>query len=444
VSPFESLQTLITADEVQMPAREGETASNGRRRQVALDSFRRLGFDIKKREEWKYGNVGPLTQEPFRPRPESATTTAQISEAAALLPASQNHRLAFINGVFCAELSDIGALPEGIRLAPLAGTNPDDLGLLARLEHAPVTALNTAFWQDGLLLEAAAGAQVDRPVELFFFTDVQAARTMVSPRNLILAGPDSRLTVIERYLDGMPDGESALITPVTEITCAENATVEHIKVFREGRDQLHYGSTHVRQLAGSHYRSREIALGGRSLRRELHVDLDGTGADCDLKALYLADGEQHMDLRTRVNHNVPGCQTDELYKGILDGKARAVFDGLIKVARDAQQTEAYQTNRNLVLSDDTFCYSIPRLEIYADDVKCSHGSTTGQMDEEQLFFLRSRGFDSRTARAMLTLAFAREIMVGISDRNLADFLLQETENRLATMARHASERENRS
>ena len=142
-----------------------------------------------------------------------------------------------------------------------------------------------------------------------------------------------------------------------------------------------------------------------------------------------------MDLRTRVNHNVPGCQTDELYKGILDGRARAVFDGLIKVARDAQQTEAFQTNRNLVLSDDAVCYSIPRLEIYADDVKCSHGSTTGQMDEEQLFFLRARGFDDRTARTMLTMAFAREIIATVTDENLAAFLADETEERLLAMAR---------
>ena len=439
MSPFrylESLQSLLTADDLTVPCRPGEPARHCRLRQEALDTFRRQGFNLKGREEWKYGNLKPLVQEQFRPQTGGGQEETDIAR---LLPYTSHHRLVFVNGVFEPALSRFTDLPEGVKLAPLAAGGESELGHLASIDHAPVTALNTAFWQDGLLLETAPGTSLDRPVELFFVTDPGAAGSMVAPRNLVVAGSGSRLMVIERYLDDLAEAStpSALVTPVTEITCGENAEVQHLKVFREGSGMLHYGSTHVRQQAGSNYASWEIALGGRSLRRELHVDLDGSGASCDLKALYLADGEQHMDLRTRVNHNVPGCHTDELYKGILDGQARAVFDGLIKVARDAQQTEAYQTNRNLVLSDDTVCYSIPRLEIYADDVKCSHGSTTGQMDEDQLFFLRSRGFDDAAARAMLTMAFAREILSGIADPDLAEFLTEETESRLMTMARHS-------
>jgi Fe-S cluster assembly protein SufD len=268
----------------------------------------------------------------------------------------------------------------------------------------------------------------DRPVELFYLTDSQATGTMVSARNQVRAGQGSSLTVVEHFTG--PATRAVMNTPFTEVFCAEDSIVRHLKIIRESADHLHFGSTHVRQMARSSYTSREFALGGQSIRRELHLDLDGEGASCDLTALYMGSGKQRLDMRTRVNHNVPGCQTNELYKGLLDGEARAVFDGLIKVARDAQQTAAFQTNRNLVLSDDTIAYSIPRLEIYADDVKCSHGSTTGQLDDEQLFFLRTRGFDPVTARIMLANAFASEVIEGVLNADLRQSLSREIADRL--------------
>ena len=193
---------------------------------------------------------------------------------------------------------------------------------------------------------------------------------------------------------------------------------------------LHYGSTHVRQEADSRYCSREFLLGGELIRRELHVRLAGSGAQCELTGLSVIGDGQLGDVRTRVHHDAPGCRTDELYKGLFLGKGKGVFDGLIKVARDAQQTRAFQTNRNLLLDDGAVSHSIPRLEIYADDVKCSHGSTTGQLSAEQMFYLRSRGFDAATARQLLSFAFAREVIDSIGDQSLRSELTAEVTRRL--------------
>jgi Fe-S cluster assembly protein SufD len=198
--------------------------------------------------------------------------------------------------------------------------------------------------------------------------------------------------------------------PLSEILCAPKAVVNHIKLVTGNAAGDHHGSTHVRQRSDSRYRSWEFVAGGRVARRELHLALTEPGAACDLNALYLGQGAQRFDLRTRVIHDAPECETRELYKGILDGEARGVFDGLILVARDSQRTSAHQTNRNLLLSDDAVVNSIPRLEIYADDVKCSHGSTTGQLDDEQIFYLRSRGFSPAEARTYLAWAFASEVI----------------------------------
>ena len=423
----DSLRTILRAAQVKAPVRAGESAATGQLRQESLDSFLRQGFNLQGREDWKYSDISPLASGKFTPFKAEIAPTADLAR---FLSTADTHKLVFVNGVFDQGLSSLDSLPAGVTLQPLARAEGVTPGQLAEYEGHPVTALNSAFWQDGLFLEVAEGVALDRPVEIFFLTDEQAADTMVSARNIITAGKNSSLTVVEHFT-GSCNG-AVLDTPVTEITCGPGSVVRHLKIIREGAAALHYGSSHVRQLAGSSYTSREFALGGSSVRRELHLDLDGEGAVCDLTALYMASGSQRMDMRTRVNHNVPGCTTTELYKGILDGQARAIFDGLIKVARDAQQTEAFQTNRNLVLSNDTIAYSIPRLEIYADDVKCSHGSTTGQLDDDQLFFLRTRGFTAQAARIMLANAFASEVINGVTNPELRRSLAEELAARLGT------------
>jgi len=281
------------------------------------------------------------------------------------------------------------------------------VGTIADDEVSSFTALNTIFWRDGLRLELADGVVLEQPVELHFVNDLGGEAGLVPVRNLIRMGAGSAATIIERY----ELGTAAVVEhPVTEVICGPQAVVRHVKLIGGDAVGEHLGSTHVIQHADSRYHSWEIVTGGQMARRELFLDLTEPGAACDLNALYMGAGEQRFDLRTRVNHDAAECETRELYKGILGGCARGVFDGLIKVARDSQQTSAHQTNRNLLLSDDAVVNSIPRLEIYADDVKCSHGSTTGQLDEDQMFYLRTRGFSPQEARTYLAWAFASEVI----------------------------------
>ena len=399
-------------------------------RRRSMDQFAVRGFDTRGREDWKYGDIKPMASNVFRPVEGGEDTTARYAD---LISPHTSRYLVFLNGLYRPALSKPGGLPPGVSLRPLASAGTlSALGTVTDTSDAAFTLLNGAFWSDGLVLELAEGMTMDRPLELFFVTDSAADAGLVAPRNLIVAGRDSRAEIIEYHV-GPGDAaslDSLLNVPLTEVICAEGAEIRHTKILRENEKAMHAGATHVRQSAGSRYLSREVVMGGGPARRELHVDLAGSGAICDIGALYMGAGDRRLDMRTRVRHSAPGCETHELYKGILGGRATAVFDGLIHVARDAQQTSAHQTNRNLLISDTAVAYSIPRLEIYADDVKCSHGSTTGQIDEDQLFYLRSRGFDRRAARVILAGAFAGEILDDLDPPTLRDDLIAEAAARI--------------
>jgi len=372
-------------------------------RQAGLDRFEALGFDTKGREDWMYSDMGSVGDGRSLPMADQPS----VKVAADALPVTEGYRLVFLNGLLCSELSDLTGLPDGVTLQPLADSQPGDkLGAVTDFFNSALAALNTAFWRDGLYLAVADGVKLDRPVNLVFVTDTAADHKLVPVRNLIVAGSDSSLTVVEHYHGNTPAAQ----LPLTEVHCAAKSVVQHVKLLGGEAVGQHLGSTHVVQHEDSVYRSWEIALGGDRTRRELHLELAGPGASCELNALYMGDGDQRFDMRTRVNHAAADCRTVELYKGILDGNSRGVFDGLINVARDSQRTAAFQTNRTLLLSDDAVSHSIPRLEIYADDVKCSHGSTTGQLNEDQIFYLRSRGFTTAEARAHLATAFAAEVL----------------------------------
>jgi Fe-S cluster assembly protein SufD len=358
---------------------------------------------LRGREDWVHGTAGALLDVELLP-----VTGANPAVATPFTALGDGIRLVFVNGMFAAELSACDNLPAGAvvkslgtgREAPAFGTGMQD-------EETALGALNGLFWRDGLHLELPAGLHLARPVELHFINDLAGAAGLVPVRNLIQLGEGSKATVIERFHLADP---GVVEQPLTEVICGVGAEVDHIKLIGGASAGEHYGATHVMQGADSVYRSWEIVTGGARARRELHLGLRGTGARCDLNALYMGTDHQRFDLRTRVHHEAAGCETRELYKGVLDGHARGVFDGLIRVARDSQQTNAHQTNRNLLLSDDAVVNSIPRLEIYADDVKCSHGSTTGQLDDEQIFYLRTRGFSPAEARGYLAWAFASEVV----------------------------------
>lgn len=428
-APDTTLESLMTAAKLPFAGRGNEPAEVRLLRERGWTVFRAAGFDVRGREEWKYTDLRPVEEASYRPAPVSGANAAGL----AVQPVFEEAwRLVFVNGVLRRELGDASGLPGSLVLASL-GESPDarTMGTIADTASSPFAALNAAAWTDGLRLIVPDGVKLDRPVELHFLSDGAAAGRLVAPRNLVQLGRGAAATVIECHTG--TDDSAALAVPVTEVDLGEKSSLRHWKVMRETDATRHFGSAHVRQAAGSVYQSREFAFGGALVRRELHVDLAGTGAHCDVTSLVMAAGDERMDNRTRIQHRVPGCTTDELYKGIYAGRSRGVFDGMIHVHRDAQQTEAFQTNRNLLLSDDAVVNSIPRLEIYADDVKCSHGSTTGQLDDEQVFFLRTRGFAADDARVMLAQAFGSEVVDGLDAPEMRRILESEIATRLKSV-----------
>ena len=411
-----NLSSMVASGEAKVQTRAHDSESINALRQKALDAFLATGFNLRGREDWKYSDIKLFADGRFVPAIVQDLKGATSANADLNFPDTQAHRLVFVNGVYDSQHSRIQDLPACVKLSPLSGVDVSGLGDLASFDKSPFAALNTAFWNDGLMLELPAGTILEQPVNLHFLTDSHAAGKLVTARNYIRAGQGSNATIIEHFSGQV--GQEYLNAPVTEVFCAADSNITHLKIVNEETCALHFGSTHVTQAENSLYASREFAMSGALIRRELHLDLAGKGAKCDLKALSMAGGKASRDMRTRVAHLVSGCETDELYKGLYDGQSKGIFDGKIIVARDAQQTNANQSNRNLLLSDDAVSNSMPRLEIYADDVKCTHGSTTGQLDENQVFFLRSRGFDALTARVMLAKAFANEILEDINDTEL--------------------------
>ncbi|MCP4547029.1 MAG: Fe-S cluster assembly protein SufD [bacterium] len=401
-------------------------------RKAGLKTFGKLGLPASSREEWRYNKLTALRDRAFRPANGSPAEPSPEQIADLLLPEMETQRLVFIDGRHSPTLSRIGELPPGATVTNLTGhiaalgELPAGLNSLADHEHDPFTNLNSMFLGDGLYLDLAAGVAIEQPIHLLFLSS--GDEYLASPRNLINAAEGSRAVIIESYAS--LNDSAAFTNVITEVDCAPGADIVHYKLQRENGATQHIGQSLVRQAENSRYKSVEIVFGGDMTRRFLKLDLLGENAECEVNALYLARGEQVHDLRTRITHAVPNCATRELYKGIVDEKAHGIFDGLVYVARDAQVTDAHQTNRNLLLSQDARVNSMPRLEIYADDVKCSHGSTTGQLEEEQIFYLRSRGLAPDAARALLTFAFAGEIIDTIELAPLRQRLSSELLRRL--------------
>jgi Fe-S cluster assembly protein SufD len=341
--------------------------------------------------------------------------------------------LVFVDGRFSARLSSRGELPAGVvvtslahaleRGSDLSGRVEPWLGQLARYEDHPFVALNTAFLRDGAFVWVPRGA-VAGPVHLLFLSsaDEDGRATVSFPRNLIVTGENSQLTLVETYA-GVG---SYFNCPVTELVAGPGSVVDHYKVQRESRDAYHMATFQIQGERGCAPSSHSIAIGGALVRNDVNAVLAGEGIDCILNGLYVLEGSQFVDNHMRVEHAMPHCASHELYKGVLDGKARSIFNGLIHVHPGAQKTDAKQSNRNLLLSRDAVANSNPQLEIYAADVKCTHGSTVGQLDEDAVFYLRSRGIGMEAARSLLTYAFASDIVERIKvepvRRDLEEFL----------------------
>jgi Fe-S cluster assembly protein SufD len=406
----------------------GEPASLQALRRLGIERFASLGFPTTRQEEWRFTNVTPVARGTFV-RPDNDPDAAD-PERLKVLELDTAARLVFVDGRFSARLSQIGELPAGAIVTSLAEALqriPDQvlpwLGQLATVGEHPFVALNTAFLHDGAFVSVPRGVVIEKPIHLLFLgsgTENQA--TYSFPRNLIVAGENSQMTLVETYT-----GNGVyLCAPVTEMVAGPSSIVDHYKLQRESRDAFHLATFQIEGQRSATPSSHSISIGGAIVRNDVVAVLNGEGIDCILNGLYLADGRQLVDNHMRVEHAKPHCGSHELYKGILDGKARAVFNGLIHVHKGAQKTDAKQSNRNLLLSPEAMANSNPQLEIFADDVKCTHGSTVGQLDDDAVFYLRSRGIGAEAARSILTYAFASDIVERIRlapvRRDLEEFL----------------------
>jgi Fe-S cluster assembly protein SufD len=324
--------------------------------------------------------------------------------------------LVFVNGEYAPALSTPGSPPRGVVVTNLgeALRNGGDLlqrhlTRLARIEESPFTALNTALFRDGGLVHVPAGVDLALPVHLLFVTTAEASGSVVHPRNLIVVERNARASVIESYVT-LAEGTRYWINPVAEVWTGANSWVEHTRIQRESENAFHVASTEVEVSRDSHYRSFSMAMGAGLARHNLNARLASEHAEALLYGLYIVRGEQLVDNHTVLYHDHPNGHSWEVYKGILDGHSRAVFNGKVFVRPEAQKTNAKQTNRNLVLSDHAKVDTKPQLEIFADDVKCTHGATVGRLDDLALFYARSRGVPAEAAERLLTYAFAGEVI----------------------------------
>ncbi len=401
-----------------------------RQRRQAIERFSHLGFPTLRQEEWRFTNVGPIARTPFSLDVAVDGVTGSSIQAFSYEGTVQ---LTLVNGRFVPQLSDLDSLPEGIVVCSLGEAlekHPEKvephLGRLASFENHPFVALNTAFYGDGVFIWVPRNQVVEEPINLVLVGNPSGDPIAFFPRNLIVSGQSSQVTVVEQYVTV---GEGAYLTaPVTEIIAEDNAVVDHYKLQRESTQAFHMATFQLQLGRDSNVSSHSISWGGGLVRNDVNAVLDGQGGEATLNGLYMVEGTQLVDNHMRVDHVAANCDSHELYKGILEGKGRSVFNGRIYVHPGAQKTDAKQTNRNLLISPDALCNSNPQLEIFADDVKCTHGSTVGQLDETAIFYLRSRGIGEEAARSLLTYAFAADIVerikVGAVRRDLEEFLFR--------------------
>jgi Fe-S cluster assembly protein SufD len=385
-------------------------------RKAAMARFADLGFPTTHDEDWRFTNVSPIARLPFKPvfgyaRDGLNAATIKQFHFANL----QGSRLVFVNGHFSQEFSTILPQPDGIKINNLAAALHSDsaliekhLGRHAPGEDNPFTSLNTAFFHDGAFIYVPAGKAVVQPVHLLFVSTSGQEGATALPRNLIVAEKGSKLTVIESFVT---TANGAYFTnAVDEVVVGENAMVEHCKFQDEGMAAFHIAAIHAHLGRNCNFIAHSIATGARLSRNNIRTSLADEGVECILNGLYLTRDNQLADHHMVVEHAKPHCNSHEYYNGILDGHSKGVFHGRILVRPDAQKTDAKQTNKNLLLSENATIDTKPQLEIYADDVKCTHGATVGQLNDESIFYLRARGIGVETARRMLIHAFAGEII----------------------------------
>jgi len=394
------------------------------RRESAARQFASVGFPTTRLEDWRFTNVSPIAEANW-PLAHGGFTQAEALTAAVTIPGAV--RLVIVNGQFAAGLSDLSALPKGLRIASLRDGARDAsdgietyLGKVFSIASHPFAALNTSFLDDGVAIMVTKGAVVETPIHIVIVTgsdlpseaSAKGRQPVVAhPRVLIVAGENSQVRVAQTFI-GAPD-TAYFNNAVIEVVVGPGSLVQLYTDQRESDQAFHIANIQAHVEAKGVFESHAFSTGARIMRHDIGIGLKGEGADCTMNGVYLADGERLMDTHTSLDHAMPHCTSHEIYKGILAGKGKAVFNGRIIVQLDAQKTDAKQTNRALLLSDDATINSNPQLEIFADDVKCTHGAAVGQLDEEAMFYLQARGLNRAEARDMLLHAFAGEVIAGL-------------------------------
>jgi Fe-S cluster assembly protein SufD len=399
-------------------------------RMAGLEMFQAKGFPSLRDESWRHTRVRPIAGATFAlataAKPDELTEEGIVERT---FDDSECRRLVFTDGFYTPELSRVGDLEEGILLGSLASAlndHPDVLepflGKIANIERHTFAALNTAFIRDGALVFLQRNIEVDKPVHIVYASTGNGEATVSYPRTLVVAGDNSRVTVVESFIGTHKEDGTYFTNSVSEFFCGDNAEIRHRKLQLESGHAYHVAAQQARVDYNGRFNTVNISIGGGLVRNDVDSLLDGEGIDCRVDGLYLATRRQHVDNSTLIRHAKPNCHSFEKYRGILDGKSRGVFNGKIYVEPDAQKTDAKQSNNCMLLSEDARINSNPQLEIYADDVKCTHGATVGQLDEEAVFYLRSRGIPDEQARHMLIYAFAAELFELIKFDRIRDRL----------------------
>lgn len=407
-------------------------------RKDALTKLKDLHFPTIKDEEWKYTNIAPLMKENFvLPEKVEATKIDEEFIYKNSFTDFDYDRIVFINGKFSPQFSIIGELPKGAVIGSLAKAITENteivkkyIGKYSKVEHA-FTAMNQTYSTDGLFVYLPEGKMLERSIQVFFVNGNENEKILSIPRNLVIAESGSSGKIIVNYVG--VNNNSYFTNTLSEIHVDVNANLDYIKIQSEKKNAFHIDKTDIYQDKGSIFNHYSFAFGAALSRTDISSVLDNENIDCHFYGIYLGKDKQHLDHHTFVDHAKPNCMSNEVYKGILDDESRGVFNGQILVRPDAQKTNAYQSNKTVLLSDKATIDTKPQLEIFANDVKCSHGATIGKLDEEAYFYIRSRGVEDKIAQSMLIHAFAADVIEAVNIEQLRDQLnhkLFETLNRI--------------
>lgn len=403
---LELLQKLI-----QKP----EDNSFGSVRELASSLIEEKGLPSRKNEEYKYTNLSKILERNFSEFEGNIKSDTNFKD---LIPDLSDNQFVFVNGILAEDLSSY-KLPKGISVEKLEEA-AYAIGSDIDKNSDEYLLLNTSSLKAGISITVEKNSIIESPIVLVHITDSSKDQAVAHPRVFISTRENSQSTIVELFI-GKGDALS-FTNAVTEINCENNSCINYIKIGNENSNQLHVGNTQVNVAKNAVFNSITVNFGGKMVRNNLYVSMNESYAEANLYGLYVTDHKEHVDNHTVIDHKMPNCTSNELYKGIMNGNSKAVFNGKIFVRQDAQVTNAFQSNKNILLSDNASISTKPQLEIWADDVKCSHGCTTGKLDKEQLFYLRARGIDEKSAKIMLLDAYANEVIKQIKNDKLRNYV----------------------